>query len=133
MAAAAVLALLPALGQWDLSRAAGWAQVVWLLALLQLAYAAYLALAPDWSTAWVAMIAAAMVATLYAAGMAMTLTTKPNTSSVLDLSEVVRAGGRWAVWWCGLVMAANTAIAYACGAASSRWRRAVGGAAGKQR
>ncbi len=121
----ALLTMLPALWHLNLSEAPGWARLVLLVALLQLAYAAWLALTPDWSSLWVVMLALGAVAALYATGAAMTLQAEPGDPLLLGLGELCRQQGSKPTLWCAAVVLLASLLAQLTGAASSRWRRAA--------
>lgn len=110
----------PALRHWDLAAAPGWARVVLLLGLWQLAYAAWLATVPDWSALWAVMFVLAAQATLYGATAAAALAVPPHDELPLDLSAVRRS----APLWCALVGALTITAAYWCGHLAQTIRRA---------
>ena len=106
-----VVTMTPALRYWDLAAAPGWARVVLLLGLLQLAYAAWLASVPDWGALWAVMFVLAAQATLYGAAAAAALAVPPHDELPLGLSAVRRS----APLWCALVAGLTIAAAYWCG------------------
>ena len=125
MAAMALFTMAPAMMHLNLREAPGWSNVVLLLALLQLAYAAWFALAPDFSTAWVAMFAFAGIAVIYAAATAITLNARPGNELILDLGELCRTmGNKPTLWSLAVVLVAST-MAYFSGSFSHRWRKSA--------
>jgi hypothetical protein len=120
MAGVALFQLVPAIMQGSPAAAPIWAALVWLIVIAQLAYAAWLACVPDWSTVWIGMIVAAVVAAFYALALALVLVT-PATSVVwFDLDEV-RDSARL---WCGAVVLLVFLLAYACSRVAYEWRKA---------
>ena len=117
-----ILSVWPALKYWDLGVAPGWARGVLLVALLQLAYAAWLVSIPDWASLWASMFVLAIVATLYGTTAAMTLATPMEHEPPLGLQSVRHA----APYWCGGVMLLTISAAYLCGHAAQRIRHAAG-------
>lgn len=109
----------PALGYLQLDEAPIWAQAMLLVAGLQLAYAAWLVIVPDWSTVRVGVWLFAASAMLYAAasglfGMA--------GGAELPLEYV---GGRGsAAGWSGVSAIVLGLMSYACGQVCGNWRRA---------
>ena len=109
----------PALGHLQLDAAPRWAQAMLLVAGLQLAYAAWLAIVPDWSTVSVGAWMFAASAVLYAAacgwfGMA------GGARTALEY-----AGQRGsAAGWCGVSAVVLALMSYACGQVGGNWRRA---------
>ena len=79
---------------------------------------------PDWSTVWVAMIASAVVAALYATGLAIHLVAGPGSEVILDISDLHRSRGSLPAVWCGMIVAFALGLAYVCGIVSHRWRKA---------
>jgi hypothetical protein len=114
----ALLQTAPAIKHLDLATAPPWARVSILLALLEAAYAAWIVLAPDWSTMRVAMFVAAGVATLYGAALGASLLTPRFAPAPLDMQEA--PGG--ASLWCATILCGALSLAYACGRLSHRWR-----------
>jgi hypothetical protein len=114
-----VFSMWPALRYWDLGVAPGWARGVLLVAILQLAYAAWLVSIPDWASLWSTMFVLAIVATLYGTAAAMTLATPMEHEPPLGLQSVRHA----APGWCFCVMLLTISAAYLCGHAAQRIRR----------
>jgi hypothetical protein len=117
----ALMQLAPAVTQLNLATAPDWARASVLLALLELAYAAWIVLTPDWSSLRVAMCLAAGVATLYGAALGASLLTPRFAAAPLDMHEA--PGG--APLWCATIICGALALAYACGRLSHLWRAAV--------
>ena len=119
LAGLVLVGLLPALWHLNLAAAPGWARVLLLGSLLELAFAAWMASVPDRASLWVMMIVLAAVATAYGAIASIALVTSLDSELPLDLGPL-----RWpAFWWSVVMMAASTAAAYHCGHAASRWKR----------
>jgi hypothetical protein len=125
MAGMALFTMVPSLPHLNLREAPGWSNVVLLLSLLQLAYAAWFALAPDYGTAWVTMFAFAGIAIVYAAATAITLNAPPGKELVLDLGEVCRTAGNKPTLWCVAVVLVASLLAYFSGSFSHRWRKSA--------
>ncbi|MBN1912688.1 MAG: hypothetical protein JW818_23400 [Pirellulales bacterium] len=121
LAGVALFEAVPALRYLNLATAPGWARIVLLVALLQLGYVAWAAVAPDWSTVWVLMLVFAATATLYAAATALAFATPPETPLPLGL-EPIRS---YVARWCAAVMLTSTLATYLAGRASTHWRRTV--------
>lgn len=105
----------------NLFAAPNWVRLVLLIALLQLAYVAWLASLPDWASVWVAMLVNALVATLYGAALAIVLYTPVDAPLPLGLGDVSR---RTAAGWCLCVVLITTLLTFACGRVCAVWRRA---------
>lgn len=108
----------PALGYLRLDEAPRWAQAMLLVAGLQAAYAAWLAIVPDWSTVKVGMWLFAVSAVSYAAASSL-YGMSAGGQLPLDLtgSRASAAG------WCGANSLVLALMSYACGQVSSNWRR----------
>ncbi len=121
LAAAILLELAPVtlLGHANLLAAPAWVRAAVFLAVVQLAYAAWMIVAPDWAAVRVQMIVSAAVAAIYGLVMAMTMATPVNSPLLLGLGEVRRA----APAWCGLILIAMGAATWLCGRTSTRWRK----------
>jgi hypothetical protein len=117
-----IFSMWPAFRYWDLGVAPGWARGVLLMALLQLAYAAWLVSIPDWASLWGMMIVLAIVATIYGTAAAMTLATPMEHEPPLGLESVRHT----APYWCGGIMLLTISAAYLCGHAAQRMRRIAG-------
>lgn len=125
-AAFSLLTMTPAAYYFDHGATPGWAQVVLLVSLLQLAYALWLALVPDWSSLWVASLSLSLVATLYATGVAITATARPDSKLLLDLAELLRTQGSKPALWCLTIVLLASLLAYLAGLTSYRWHKAHG-------
>lgn len=113
----AVVQLVPAIKRGELLSAPAWAQCVMLLVAIQLVYAAWLALAPDWCTLWVAMLAFAGVAAFYGAALAIAVMTPRDATLVLGMDDIRDA----ARLWCSTVILMTTLMTFICGRTSYRW------------
>jgi len=98
-----------------------WALAAVFLAVLQLAYAAWMINVPDRATARVQMIVCAILATIYGMLMTLTMITPVNHPLILGLGEVRRA----APAWCGLMFVITGAATWYCGRTSTRWKRSL--------
>ncbi len=107
----------PALAQGSPAAAPVWAQGALLLALLQLAYVAWMAVLPDRATLQVVLVVYVLVAAIYAAGAAMALAMPAERPLPLDL-EAYR---HRVAAWCGLVMLSTTLAAYLGGRTAAAW------------
>jgi len=120
-----VLALLvvtgavPAWGHLNVAAAPGWARLILLVALLQLAYLAWMAISPDWSTVWVVMVVFAVVAAFCALATAVAVATPADRALPLGLDAVREKMARW----CVAALLLNVLGTYLCGRTSVRWRR----------
>jgi hypothetical protein len=117
----ALMQAAPAIRHLDLATAPAWARLSVLLALLETAYAVWVALATDWSTLRVAMFLAATVATLYSVALGASLLTPAFHPAPLDMHEA--PGG--APLWCATIVSGALSLTYACGRLSHRWRQAL--------
>ncbi len=120
---AAVVSVAPVFvsGHTNLLAAPPWALAAVFLAVLQLVFAAWVINAPDWASARVQMVLCAVLATLYAMLMTLTLITPPNYPLLLGLGEVRHA----APGWCGLMFVVMGAATWFCGWTSAKWRRSL--------
>jgi len=109
----------PALSHRNWGEAPNWARLVMLLSILELTYVAWMALVPDWSTVWVAMLVFAVVAALYGTALAIVVVTPPDRPLRLGM-DGVRQSARL---WCGSVILLTTLMTYLCGRISYQWRR----------
>jgi hypothetical protein len=121
MISLSLFCLAPALPYANLGLAPNWARAVLLLSLLQLAYGAWAASIPDWSTLRASMIVLTFVAALYALIMTVALTTPLEDTLPLDLTDVRRQ----TILWCTGVILLASLLAYLCGRAAWRWRRTL--------
>jgi hypothetical protein len=119
LAAICLFAIVPALWHLNLSAAPGWARLLLLSSLLQLAFVGWMASIPDRASMWVLMIVMVAAATAYGAVASIALVISSEFELPLDLSDV-----RWpAFWWSALMMALSTAAAFHCGHTAQRWKR----------
>ena len=115
----AVVNVAPAVPHFADARWPVWAEIVVGVGVLQAAYALWLLTAIDWAAVRVLMVAQALVATLYGAGLMIAIATPPDQVAVFDL-DAVRGP---APWWCPLMMGLGGSLTYFCGRISHRWRR----------
>jgi hypothetical protein len=109
--------LAPAARHLAITSAPDWARAVILVALLELAFAAWMVLVPDWSTVWATMIVLALVATLYGAALAVAILTPPGTPAVLEMDDIRQS----ARLWCSVVIVLTCALTYLYGRFSFKW------------
>jgi len=119
LAGICLVSVVPTLWHLSLAAAPGWARLLLLGSLLQLAFIGWMASIPDRASIWVLMIVMAVAATAYGAVASIALVISTDFDLPLDLGEV-----RWpAFWWSVLMMALSTATAYICGHAAQRWKQ----------
>ena len=122
LAGVTAFSLSPALQRMtNLPQAAGWVQVVALLAFVQIIYAVWLVTVPDWSTTWIGMLVCAGCAAVYGAGMGIVLTTASGRNVALGLTDVRNTAGGW----CAVQILLLGFLAYGFGRASNHWQRAL--------
>jgi len=109
----------PVLGRYGLTLAPDWARLVLFLALVQLAYTAWMVLAPDWISVRVAMLVFLFTTMVYSVGLALAVMTPPGGESILELDDVLRP----ARWWCAVVLILCGMMTYVCGHVSHQWRK----------
>ena len=73
-----------------------------LVSLVQLAYAAWLATVPDWSSLWATMFVWAAVATLYAVAASVSFMTPAEHDLPLGLTAVRRLAPSWCIVMTGI-------------------------------
>jgi len=110
----------PAFFYLNLSSSPAWAMVLLLAAILQIAYAVWMALVADWSTVWVTMAVWAVTAAAY--GLFWTVimfTAAGEPIELLDLDPVrQKAGG-----WCLAMLILSGVMTGICGRTAARWRK----------
>jgi hypothetical protein len=112
--------LVPIWSRSNPATAPNWARWVMMLAVVQFAFAVWMASLPDWSTVRITMFALAGVATVYCAALGIaTLTpvTQPLMFDMDDIREKVRL-------WCMAVTLLVCLMIYLCGRVAFRWRKA---------
>lgn len=118
LAGLCLLSMVPALWHINLAVAPGWARLLLLGSLLELAFIGWMTLIPDRASVWVLMIVMAVAATVYGAVASLALVITIDADLPLGLADV-----RWpAFWWSALMMALSTAAAYHCGHMAQRWK-----------
>jgi hypothetical protein len=121
--ALALFAIMPGVWQLFQTQPAPWAHFVICLSLLQIAYAIWLALAPDYSSAEVAMFATGVLAAIYAGAMAVCWLTAPRIGGWLQLGSLKMEYGSKPALWCAIMVLLASLTAYLCGHVSFRWRK----------
>lgn len=119
LAALSLFQMLPALMRGSFSSVPEWARWLMLLSALQLAYFAWMAIVPDWSTVWVAAVVCAATATLYAGMLAMVLFTPSGKPVPLELDKLRFQARLWSAAMFLLWLLAT----YLCGRVSTSWQR----------
>ena len=120
LVALVIFQMAPVFMRLNPATAPNWARWVMMLALVQLAFIAWMASLPDWSTVRVTMFALAGVATLYCVALGMAVITPSTTPLMLDLDDVrdkVRL-------WCEAVLLLVCLMTYICGRVGFRWKKA---------
>jgi hypothetical protein len=107
----------PAFRHLVLSTAPGWARLVVLLGLWELAYVAWMVLSVHRSALWVVMVVFAAGATLSAVTTAFTLVAAKDGMLPVGLDQI----RRWAPSWFGCVLAVQTLGAYLAGRLAFWW------------
>jgi hypothetical protein len=113
------LQLAPTASRLDPSTAPNWVRGLLMLAVVQLAYATWMASFPDWSTVRITMFALAAVAALYGVALGIATVTPPEKSLPFDLNDV-REKLRL---WCGAILLLLGLLTYVCGRFAFRWRK----------
>jgi hypothetical protein len=121
MAALSLYCMGPAIAHSNLGSAPNWARAALLLSVLQLAYVAWAASIPDWTTLRASMVLFTVAAAVYGLTMTVSLSTPAENTLPLDLTEVRRQ----AVLWCASIVLLASLLAYGCGRAAWRWRRTL--------
>jgi len=115
---ATLFSVAPALPHLELAGAPAWSRVMLLMAMLELAYAAWLAMLPDGSTVRVGTVLFAAIALLYLFGMAA-LGVLPEPA----LASLGLTGMRWtAVAWCALALLTTAGSSAACHWVGRHWQ-----------
>ncbi len=114
-----VFAAAPSLAYLQLDQAPGWAQIMLLLAGMQLAYAVWLMIVPDWSSVRIGTWVFGISAAVYAAGMGLFALSSQGSPPLGLTASTASASG-----WCGAIVLVLGLLSYACGQVSSNWRRA---------
>jgi hypothetical protein len=115
-----LVSMLPAFAHWNLPTAPGWARLVLLVGVLELAYLAWMAICPDWSTVWVATLVFATTSVLCVLGIVVALAAPTNSALPMGLDQVYGKIARW----CLAVVLLNGLAGCLCARTSIRWRRA---------
>jgi hypothetical protein len=118
----ALLQAVPILSILRLPAPPDWVWIVVLLTAVQIAYACWTLLVPDWSTAWVAMLVLAAVAAVYGTALGVVWVTPRGTAVPLGLPPATAESQLW----CAGVIALTLGLTYACGRTSYRWHSAHG-------
>ena len=114
---------IPAFWQMGADQVAPWIYLVLMLAFLQGAYAVWLCLSPDFSSAQVAMFASGSIAAIYAAATAVCWLTEARSGGWFQLGSLKIDYGNKPALWCAVVMLLACLVAYFCGHVSYRWQK----------
>lgn len=108
-------------GDWQPER---WAIVLVWVALLQCAYAVFLAQVPDWSSVWVVFLWSLAIAAGYAAAMGLCLLASPENPAlgVLQLSTARFTAGQRA-GWCLIMLLLYLPLSFWAGRIRTDWQR----------
>jgi hypothetical protein len=88
-----------------------------------MAYALWLCLSPDYSSANVAMFATSGLAAVYAAATAICWLSAPSSEGWLGIGALKLASGNKPTMWCAVIVLLASLTAYFCGHLSHRWRK----------
>ncbi len=77
-----------------------WAQITLLLAGLEIVYAVWVALTPDWAAPRVAMLLFGFISTLYAVALGISIVTPPGKSAPLQLNDAPGSNVLWFLVMC---------------------------------
>ncbi len=108
----AVFCAAPALPHLQFSGAPSWAQALLCIAVVELGYAAWLAMVPDWSIVRIGMFLFGGIAALFTGSMFACLLSSQGQWLSLDMGEMRATCAAW----CGL-----SAVVSACAFAACRW------------
>jgi len=111
--------LAPAYARLNPATAPDWARWLMMLAVVQLAFAIWMASLPDWCTVRMVMFLLAGVATLYGVLLGIAVLTPATKSMPFDLDDV-REKARL---WCAAVLLLLMLLTYASGRIGFRWRK----------
>ena len=123
----ALFCLVPSVIEQSMARQFGlrspdvWSYIVILVALIQIGMAIFAIRVPDWSTVWLLTITAALVSSIHAAGLALTMFAGQNHVFVGQLGLLDEAIRYRAQPWCFLVVCLALMLAYFCGRYSVGW------------
>lgn len=112
-----VFAAAPSLTYLQLDQAPAWAQIMLLIAGVQVAYTVWLIILPDWSSVWVGMWVFGISAALYAGGMGLFAMSEQAPLGISGSTASATA-------WCGAITLVLGLLSYACGQVCVNWRRA---------
>jgi hypothetical protein len=112
----AVLQLAPLWNHGNLTTAPTWTRWIAMLALLQFAFAAWMALLPDKSTIRSTTFILAAIATLYGVALGIALIPSPSNPLLPEITEI-RDRARF---WCGSIMLLACGMTYLTGRVSFR-------------
>jgi hypothetical protein len=103
----------------------GWAYLVLLIGIVELAYALYLFQLPDWSSIWVVTLATLLIATAYAMLLAVVLLARDDSRLLvsLQLTAAHLPKGRVTLW-CLMMVSLTSLLTYFCGRVGVRWQTA---------
>lgn len=130
MAALAIFGVSPAVWEWfvlwqhsDSPPIPPWVYALLVTAVLQLAYAVYLAQLPDWSALWTTTVATLLSAAAWATLLGTTLLGKQESMLVLLFRYADKLEGNRAAMWCFVMLCFTSVFAYFLGFTAIRWHR----------
>lgn len=130
LAALALFGVAPAVWEWfelwrnpDQPPVPPWVFAMLITGVLQLAYAVYLAQAPDWSALWATTIATLAAAAAWAALLGTTLLGRDESVLVTLFRYADKLEGNRAAMWCFIMLCFTSVLAYFLGHTAVRWQR----------
>jgi hypothetical protein len=131
LAVLAVFGVSPAVWEWfalwqkpEAPATPPWVYALLMVAVLQLAYAVYLAQAPDWSALWTTTIATLAAAAAWATLLGTTLMGRQESMLVTLFRYSDKLAGNRAAMWCFVMLCFTSVLAYFFGLTAVRWQRA---------
>jgi hypothetical protein len=104
---------------------ARWAAVLLLITAIELAYAVYLLLLPDWSTLWVVSVVSLAAATGSAMLLGLVMTGQAESPLLQSLDLAAPGSAARAAWWSLTMLGLFAALAVWAGRASGRWQSSI--------
>jgi hypothetical protein len=130
LAALAIFGVSPAVWEWytlwqnpEETSVPPWVFALLITGVLQLAYAVYLAQAPDWSALWTSTLATLAAAAAWATLLGTTLLGKDESMLVMLFRYADKLEGNRAAMWCFIMLCLTSVLAYFLGLSAARWRR----------
>jgi len=130
LAALALFGISPAVWEWfelwrnpEQPQVPPWVFALLITGVLQLAYAVYLAQAPDWSAMWATTISTLAAAAAWAALLGTTLLGRDESVLVTLFRYADKLEGNRAAMWCFIMLCFTSVLAYFLGHTAVRWQR----------